>query len=163
MAQLDKGVIFVNENRFLSFIFLVLVTATFNLVPYSHAADPTKVHVYKSERCSCCEDWIDHLKAEGFEVSFENRSDMDVVKAWQGVPQHLGSCHTALVDGYVIEGHVPADDIKRLLAQKLQVIGLSAPGMPQQAPGMQDASLPPKNYDVISFDAQGNMQVFSRY
>ena len=129
----------------------------------SHAADPTKVLVYKSEHCGCCEDWIDHLKAEGFDVTFENRNDMDVVQAWQGVPRRLGSCHTALVDGYVIEGHVPAADIKRLLRDKLQVIGLSAPGMPQQAPGMQDASLPPKGYDVISFDAQGQMQVFSRY
>jgi hypothetical protein len=149
-----------NINRLLSLAVGLLI---FSLVGISHAADPPKILVYKSPTCSCCEDWIDHLKAEGFDVTFEDRDDMDVVKAWQGVPQRLGSCHTALVDGYVIEGHVPAADIKRLLAEKLKVVGLSAPGMPQQAPGMQDASLPPKNYDIISFDAKGQMQVFSRY
>jgi len=145
------------------FLLAGVVVFMLGVAPLAQAGDKPQVMVYKSPTCSCCEDWIDHLKAEGFAVTFENRSDMEVVKAWQGVPKRLGSCHTALVDGYVIEGHVPATDIKRLLAQKLQIIGLSAPGMPMQAPGMQDLSLPPKNYDVISFDSQGNMQVFNRY
>jgi len=88
---------------------------------------------------------------------------MDVIKAKYGVTQKLASCHTAIVDGYVIEGHVPAADVARLLKERPDVVGLTAPGMPMKSPGMQKPGQTPKNYDVLAFDADGKSQVFTHY
>jgi len=88
---------------------------------------------------------------------------MDVIKAKYGVTQKLASCHTAIVDGYVIEGHVPAADVARLLKERPDVVGLTAPGMPMKSPGMQKPGQIPKNYDVLAFDANGTSHVFSHY
>jgi hypothetical protein len=88
---------------------------------------------------------------------------MHAVRAENGVRPRLRSCHTAIVDGYVIEGHVPADDIKRLLSEKPAVVGLTAPGMPHKSPGMQAEGLPPKGYSVLSFDKAGKTSVFTDY
>ncbi|MBM7457213.1 hypothetical protein HNR62_003125 [Oceanisphaera litoralis] len=118
------------------------------------------ITVYKSETCGCCEDWVRHMEASGFEVKVVNRDNLAPVKAMAGVKPELASCHTGLVDGYVIEGHVPAADVKRLLEQKPAVRGLTIPGMPQSAPGMD---IPGTPYEVLSFDNQGNSAVFSRY
>jgi hypothetical protein len=118
------------------------------------------ITVYKSETCGCCEDWVTHMEASGFEVTVVNRDNLAPVKAMAGVKPELASCHTGLVDGYVIEGHVPAADVKRLLEQKPAVRGLTIPGMPQSAPGMD---IPGSPYEVLSFDNQGNSAVFSRY
>ena len=122
-----------------------------------------EVTVYKSETCGCCNKWITHLENEGFNVVSHNVNDMNMIKEQSGLLPGLASCHTALVDGYVIEGHVPAADIKRLLLEKPDIVGLTAPGMPQASPGMQPEGLPPKGYDVIAFDKQGNTAVYSRY
>ncbi|MBI5137725.1 MAG: DUF411 domain-containing protein [Nitrospirae bacterium] len=121
------------------------------------------VTVYKSPSCECCGDWITHLRAEGFTVTAIDLDDMDAVKAENGVLHSLASCHTALVGGYVIEGHVPAADIQRLLAERPPVRGLTAPGMPKKSPGMQAPGKVPEGYDVLSFDGNGNTRVFSRY
>jgi hypothetical protein len=118
------------------------------------------ITVYKSETCGCCEDWVTHMEESGFEVMVVNRDNLAPVKAMAGVKPELASCHTGLVDGYVIEGHVPAADVKRLLEQKPAVRGLTIPGMPQSAPGMD---IPGSPYEVLSFDNQGNSAVFSRY
>jgi hypothetical protein len=119
------------------------------------------VTVYKSPTCGCCTKWIDHLKTNGFKVKAINTNDMHSVKEKAGVQHGLGSCHTALVDGYVIEGHVPASDIKRLLEQRPSVIGLTVPGMPMGSPGMEG---PRKdNYSVLTFDQSGNTTEFSRH
>ncbi len=118
------------------------------------------ITVYKSETCGCCEDWVTHMEASGFEVTVVNSDNLAPVKAMAGVKPELASCHTGLVDGYVIEGHVPAADVKRLLEQKPAVRGLTIPGMPQSAPGMD---IPGSPYEVLSFDNQGNSAVFSRY
>ncbi|GHA29850.1 DUF411 domain-containing protein [Oceanisphaera arctica] len=118
------------------------------------------ITVYKSETCGCCEDWVTHMEESGFEVEVVNRDNLAPVKAMAGVKPELASCHTGLVDGYVIEGHVPAADVKRLLEQKPAVRGLTIPGMPQSAPGMD---IPGSPYEVLSFDNQGNSAVFSRY
>lgn len=126
------------------------------------AALPT-ITVYKSATCGCCTEWVDHLRDEGFTVVAENREDLDSIKASAGVPKDLQSCHTALIDGYVIEGHVPANDIKRLLVELPAVTGLTAPGMPMRSPGMQEPGLPPRGYDVLSFNKQGKRATFSRY
>lgn len=95
--------------------------------PGGSAQTSAEITVYKSPTCGCCKDWIDHLRAEGFTVKGIDRHDMPRVKAWFGVDRPLQSCHTAVIGGYVIEGHVPADDIKRLLKERPAVLGLTAP------------------------------------
>lgn len=126
-------------------------------------ANAAEITVYKSPTCGCCKDWVDHLRDEGFKVITRDRDNMDAIKSTYGVKRNLQSCHTAVVDGYVVEGHVPASDIKRMLQQKPKIVGLSAPGMPQKSPGMQAASEKPAGYDVLSFDQQGKTQVYKRY
>ncbi|MFQ5519627.1 MAG: DUF411 domain-containing protein [Mariprofundus sp.] len=129
----------------------------------SQSATATEVVMYKSPGCKCCADWAKHLQAEGFTVTEHKRDDMNSIKAKYGVTEKLASCHTAIIGDYVIEGHVPAADIKRLLAEKPDVVGLTAPGMPMKSPGMQPEGLAPKNYDVLSFDKQGNSKIYSSY
>lgn len=127
----------------------------------STAALAADVTVYKSPTCGCCKVWVDHLRANGFNVTAKDMNNMNEIKAKLGVPPGLGSCHTATVNGYVIEGHVPAADIKRLLAEKSKVAGLTAPGMPMGSPGMEG---PRKDrYDVLAFDAKGGTRVYARH
>ncbi len=128
-----------------------------------HQSIADEITVYKSPTCGCCTAWVDHLKAAGFEVKAINRDDMGSIKKQYGVSEKLASCHTAIIDGYVLEGHVPAADVKRLLKDKPAIIGLTAPGMPMKSPGMQAKGLPPKDYDVLAFDKQGKVSVFSHY
>lgn len=119
------------------------------------------ITVYKSPTCGCCTGWVDYLRDEGFSVETIDLQDLDPIKEKYGVNRQLQSCHTALVDGYVVEGHVPVDDIRRMLNEKPDIRGLTAPGMPPMSPGM--ASLVPKNYDVLSFDNKGGVEVYSHY
>lgn len=126
-------------------------------------AELPAITVYKSATCLCCTAWVDHLEQAGFNVEAHNRQDMPAIKQQMGVAPELQSCHTATVDGYVIEGHVPADDIKRVLKERPNIAGLSAPGMPAQSPGMQAEGLTPKAYDVLSFDESGKVRVYQRY
>lgn len=123
----------------------------------SHAtADATTIQVYKTPTCGCCTLWIDHLRASGFEVKATDMPDLSTLKAMNGVPNELSSCHTATVDGYVIEGHVPASDITRLLAERPKIAGLAVPGMPMGSPGMEHPdSRRHEAYDVIAFGGQG--------
>ena len=128
------------------------------------AAEPEQaqpVTVYKSPSCGCCAKWVEYLAADGFDVTTVERADVQPIKQAHGVPPRLQSCHTAVIDGYVIEGHVPARDIRRLLNERPNVIGLSAPGMPPMSPGM--GSIEPRDYDVLSFDGDGGVAVYSRY
>ena len=122
-----------------------------------------EVTVYKSATCGCCSKWITHLENEGFKVVSHNKEDMNIIKKEAGLQPGLASCHTAFVDGYVIEGHVPASDIKRILTQKPAVLGLTAPGMPQKSPGMQPEGSAPQGFDVLAFDKSGQTTVFKRY
>lgn len=139
----------------------ILVAAAVMLSPLQAMA--TEIVMYKSPNCGCCSDWADSLRKEGFTVVENQREDMEQVKASYGVPDKLSSCHTATVDGYIIEGHVPAADVKRLLDEKPEIVGLTAPGMPMNSPGMQAPGLPPKNYDVLAFDKDGKATLFSHY
>ena len=129
----------------------------------SYAGQPSAqtVAVYKSPTCGCCTGWVDYLRDNDFEVEIFDIQNLDAIKEEHGVEPHLQSCHTALVDGYIVEGHVPVNDIRRLLEEKPDIKGLSAPGMPALSPGM--ASLTPKNYSVLSFDKNGKVEVFSKY
>ena len=120
------------------------------------------IAVYKSPTCGCCQGWVDYLKTQGFRVDSHDVDDLNGVKAQLGLTEpSLMSCHTAVVDGYIVEGHVPADDIWRLLSERPDVMGITAPGMPSMSPGMN--SLEPQGYDVLTFDAEGATGIFSRY
>lgn len=120
------------------------------------------IHVYKSPTCGCCTDWVKHLEDNGFEVEVSEVDNVTPVKIEAGLTPALASCHTAFINDYVIEGHVPADDIKRLLTQAPQARGLSVPGMPAGSPGMEmgDRKDP---YQVLLFNANGQTQVFSEH
>ncbi|MBX2824849.1 MAG: DUF411 domain-containing protein [Gammaproteobacteria bacterium] len=119
--------------------------------------------VYKSPTCGCCKDWVTYLEEEGFQVTSVDHDDMNTVKTNLGLTDPgLMSCHTAVIDGYLVEGHVPANDIKKLLTEKPTTIkGLSAPGMPTLSPGMNSRT--PKDYDVLSFSEAGEVAVYSSY
>lgn len=118
------------------------------------------VEVWKSPSCGCCGGWIDHMKAAGFTVRVHDVDDVWPVKADKGVPETMGSCHTAVVDGYVVEGHVPAADVRRMLVEKPAVKGLAVPGMPQSAPGMD---MPGQPYEVLSFGGAAGTMVWARH
>ena len=127
-----------------------------NMKP-SEAAD---VVVYKSPTCGCCAKWIDHLEDNGFSVEVHDERNMDPVKHRLGVPRHLQSCHTAEVGGYIVEGHVPADVIARMLRERPAINGLAVPGMPMGSPGMEGPRKDP--YDVLAYDAAGKASVYER-
>lgn len=110
------------------------------------------VTVYKSPTCGCCGGWVDYMKAKGYPTKAIDKDDMDAVKSHLRVPEQMQSCHTALIDGYVVEGHVPAEAIAKLLAEKPKAIGIAAPGMPQGSPGMSGAKEP---FTVYLFDEKG--------
>jgi len=120
------------------------------------------VEVYKSPTCGCCKDWVSHMRENGFEVNVHNTNDVAPIKREAGIPQRLSSCHTAMVDGYVVEGHVPAADVKRMLAERPTITGISAPGMPVGSPGMEmgDRKDP---YSVVTFDESGKITLFSSH
>jgi hypothetical protein len=124
---------------------------------------PTKpiVTVYKDPSCGCCKNWIEHLKKNGYRVDAKDTPDMTQIKGSFGVPGDLRSCHTAVVEGYLIEGHVPAADIDRLLATKPKVKGLAVPGMPMGSPGMEGPAR--QHYQVMAFDKTGKSRVFASH
>ncbi|HEY9643378.1 MAG TPA: DUF411 domain-containing protein [Coleofasciculaceae cyanobacterium] len=126
------------------------------------ASKSLDITVYRDPNCSCCGGWIDHLTAQGFHPTTLITADMDALKQQQGVPADLASCHTAVIDGYVIEGHVPAADIKRLIAEQPDIAGIAVPGMPIGTPGMESGTQR-DDFTVLSFDAQGNTAVYHPY
>jgi hypothetical protein len=120
---------------------------------------PVKMTVYKSPSCGCCKDWVTYMQAQGFTADVKDMNDLSEIKRSLGVPAKLESCHTALVGAYVIEGHVPADLVKKILAETPPIVGLAAPGMPADAPGMGNGKTA---YDVISWDKAGKTSVFAK-
>ena len=124
-----------------------------------------EIHVFKSPTCGCCNDWIKHLQTNGFKVTATNVPDSRHYRARLGMPHKLGSCHTGVVAGYAIEGHVPAREIKRLLRQRPKVLGLSVPGMPVGSPGMDgpgcNGHIDP--YDALLVQTDGSVSVFASY
>ena len=126
----------------------------------AEAAPAVRVEVWKDPGCGCCEGWIRHMRAAGFEVAVHDVADVLPIKAASGVPDALQSCHTALVKGYVVEGHVPAPDVWRLLMERPRARGLAAPGMPPSSPGMD---IPGTPYEVILFGASGGNRTWARH
>jgi hypothetical protein len=117
--------------------------------------------VYKTPTCGCCGKWVEHVKAAGFAPEVQDLPTLTAVKQSTGVPASLQSCHTAVVDGYVIEGHVPSDVIQQLLKEKPKVAGIAVPGMPIGSPGMEQGSRKDP-YDVVAFTAGGATSVYAK-
>lgn len=120
------------------------------------------VTVYKSPTCGCCSEWAGHMEAAGFPVETVDVADLAAVKAEHGIPARFGSCHTAVVDGYAVEGHVPAEDVKRLLAERPAAAGLAVPGMPVGSPGMETPGRTPDRYEVLLVQGD-DATVFARH
>lgn len=144
-----------------SFVLAGAAAVSLGMLPHAWAqhALPT-VTVYKSPACGCCGDWEKHMRAAGFRLETRNLADVTPLKSKLGVPEALRSCHTATVEDYVLEGHVPAADVKRLLRERTKTRGLAVPGMPIGAPGMEQG--PPEPYATIAFDRTGS-RVFERH
>ena len=128
----------------------------------SHAAN-APIHVFKNPDCGCCGEWVKHLEAAGFSVKVTQVTDTGAVRTRLKMPDRYGSCHTATVDQYVLEGHVPAGDVKRLLSERPAAVGLAGPGMPVGSPGMEVAGVPAQPFDVVLVDLSGRGTVFARY
>lgn len=141
---------------------LTVFTASLAWSTRAHAQTKIPIVVYKDPNCGCCHLWVGHMNANGFAADVKDMTDVNSVKRAHDVAQPLWSCHTALVGSYVIEGHVPAADVKKLLTQKPKgIIGLTIPGMPASAPGMD--MKPFKPYTVLAFDKTGQTTVFAKH
>ena len=141
-----------------------LATATLPGLARAATGTAIPVEVWKDPSCGCCKDWVDHMQASGFKVTVHETGN-NAVRARLGLPPKLGSCHTALVGGYLIEGHVPASDVRTLLRQKPQALGLAVPGMPVGSPGMDGAAYGNRRdpYDVLLVARDGTTRVFNSY
>ena len=127
------------------------------------AGDAKTLTIYMSPTCGCCAKWVDHVKAAGFKTVVHEDEDMETVKDSLGVPKDVRSCHTAQVDKYLIEGHVPAEDITSLLTRRPEAAGLAAPGMPASSPGMAMPGQPHEAYDVVLFRRDGRSEVYAKH
>jgi hypothetical protein len=127
------------------------------------AGEEETLTVYKSPTCGCCAKWVDHVKAAGFKTIVHDDDDMNTVKDHLGIPRELRSCHTTQVDRYMLEGHVPAEDIRRLLKDRPKVAGLAVPGMPSSSPGMAVPGEPHEAYEVVAYQADGSAQVYAKH
>ena len=120
------------------------------------------IQVWKDPNCGCCTSWIERLRAAGYPVEVMDVADIDAIKGSKGIPAHLASCHTALVDGYLVEGHVPVAVIDRILAERPEVAGVAGPGMPMGSEGMEMPGGQSEHYDVIAFKANGESSVYEK-
>jgi hypothetical protein len=129
----------------------------------SQAGSPAlpEVEVFKTATCGCCSKWVDHLRRDGFTVKAVDVDDLPAVKARHKVPANLSTCHTALVGNYIVEGHVPVADVRRLVERKPPVRGIAVPGMPIGSPGMEGSN--PTTFSVFSFDASGKTDIFATH
>ena len=145
-------------RRYVGMLFVAFLT----LATYSFADNLPKMEVYKSVTCGCCSSWVVYLRNNGFDVHVSPVRDVTPHRVRAKIPEALGSCHTAFVGGYAIEGHVPAADIKRLLNEKPKAIGLAVPGMVQSSPGMEQGQ-GSQPYNVLLIGLDGKTSVYSRH
>ena len=144
-------------------VMLVAATVLVGYVTLVGQQPQPTIEVYKSATCGCCSKWVEHLKTNGFTVRTTNREDLADFKASKGVPRRVQSCHTGVVNGYVIEGHVPASDVQRLLKERPAIVGLAVPGMPIGSPGMEVQGRKVQPFDVLAFDKDGQTRVFASH
>jgi len=128
----------------------------------AEAALVSEITVFRSPTCGCCGKWIEHAQAAGFQVKDEVTEDMSAIKQTYGVPQSLTSCHTTVVGDYVVEGHIPAEDVQRLLTEKPDIAGIAVPGMPIGSPGMESGDYT-EPYTVFSFTESSETSAFSEH
>lgn len=140
---------------------VLVAIAVWALLPRGAEATAPEITMYKSPSCQCCLAWAEHLVDNGFEVEVVETLTLSRFKEEQGVPAALAACHTALVNGYVVEGHVPADVLRRFLAEAPAAAGLAVPGMPVGSPGMEVPGRLPEPYDVLVFDDGGEYDVYA--
>ena len=114
--------------------------------------------VYKTPSCGCCQKWVEHMEANGFTTEVHDMDDLSQVKQMSGIQHEYSSCHTAIIDGYVVEGHVPAEFVSKMLSERPDITGITVPGMPIGSPGMEGPN--PVEYQIYSFDKEGQLQVF---
>lgn len=131
--------------------------------PGAGGSQGVEMVVYKTPTCGCCGLWTAHVEEHGFSLTVHELADLNAVKERHSVPAELVSCHTAIVDGYVIEGHVPAPEILRLLQERPDIIGIATPGMPVGSPGMGGSSGAGDEYSVVTFDSEGRTTVYAVY
>lgn len=124
----------------------------------AQSPDSATLVVYKEATCPCCNAWVDYMRDNGFRVVAHNVSDLDAVKRKHGIASNLQACHTTEVGGYYVEGHVPADLVRKLLAERPRIAGIAVPGMPVGSPGMEVG--PPQPYDILSVDSAGRTAIF---
>jgi len=144
----------------------VIAVSAFGWRRLANAQSQTKtpITVYKDPQCGCCGNWVEHMQANGFAPTVTLTEDLPAIRTRYKVPTAISSCHTALVSGYVIEGHVPASDVRALLAKKpAGIVGLTIPGMPASAPGMAQPGQPHEAYEVLAFQRDGATQVFAKH
>ncbi|MEA5463596.1 DUF411 domain-containing protein [Leptothoe sp. PORK10 BA2] len=130
--------------------------------PISQVALASEINVFRSPTCGCCGLWIEHMRDAGFQVNDQITEDMAAVKEQYGVPENLTSCHTTVVNGYVVEGHIPAEDVARLLTEKPDIAGIAVPGMPMGSPGMESGDYV-EPYTVFAFGKSGETTTFSEH
>ena len=121
-----------------------------------------QITVYRTPTCGCCGGWIEHMKQAGFQVTDIKTTELDKIKQQYNLPAGLESCHTTIADGYVIEGHIPVADVKRLLTEKPKIAGIAVPGMPLGTPGMEAGDIK-EPFQVLAFNQEGDIQVFQEY
>jgi hypothetical protein len=139
---------------------LLAAVAFVAIIPPARAAASPALEVWKNRGCSCCSAWAEHFERAGFAVTMHEVDDLAPVRTAAGVPPDLAGCHTARLEGYVIEGHVPVEPVQRLLVERPEVLGLAVPGMPVGSPGMEVPGRPAEPFDVIAFAADGSRRVF---
>lgn len=140
----------------------IAMTIALAATAFASAANAADLTVFKSAACGCCAKWVQHLEKAGHDVKVVNQDDMRATKKKHGIPDKLASCHTAIVDGYVVEGHVPVADIERLLKQKPNARGIAVPGMPMGSPGMEHGNHR-EPYQTYLIGKDGKVSVFARH
>lgn len=142
---------------------LITAAALVSVAPACSAAAQPAIKVFKDASCGCCDAWVDHLNASGFKTEVDDSQDMAAIKSKYGIPDDLTSCHTGVIAGYAIEGHVPAADIKRLLKEKPKALGIAVPAMPVNSPGMEVPGQPDEAYTVWLFVNDGTRRTFAKH
>ena len=161
MKQIFLGILI--ALLFVSFSVPVNAQQTVNVVDQPQVPfSLPEIAIYRSESCGCCTNWGQYIEAKGFPIQDKVVKDMDAFKQANGITPELASCHTAVVDGYVVEGHVPAASIKKMLDERPDIRGLTAPGMPMGSPGMETAGIKAEAFDVLAISNDGTISVFDQ-
>jgi hypothetical protein len=162
MAQpgYDRAMMRIRLRLVTTFALACTTSALGAQAPSRQKPAPVTATVYLTPTCGCCGKWTDHLKAAGFSVTREVTTQLDAVPARRRVPESLRSCHTAVIGSYLVEGHVPADLVQKLLKERPKIAGIAVPGMPAGSPGME--SNYPVPYSIVAFGADGTTYEFAR-